>query len=401
MKGERGISMCQRYAAGGVVICLLVVLSGYVGAYGQWVDTGLVQNGSFEDDPIEPEWPHYTASISGWTLTENGHLTNTAEGPFYSSALGPIPHGSQVHGKQHPGALSQDLPGLRDGWEYQLQFYVNCRNNYDPMDLTVTIGSHALFGPETITTTNPFRLIERAFVYDAMWGDTLTFLYTDPQGDSTILIDDVRLFMQHAEAYSVSYAAHPEAGGTVSGPATIYEDGAPGDSIKVTLNVNPGWSLVTVGASNGTLTHEEDNIYILSGVTGNTTIAAEFSPDHLLVAPVGNTNIPARLGDSPILAVSVYGATGPVSFQWYRLTVITPEKIPGATASSYVITEFKEADAGDYQCEVYDAGEDETAWSPVFTVTVGPDLPAASMFGTALAVAIIAAAGAALSRRRR
>jgi len=142
----------------------------------EWLsgEVNLVANPSFEVDPIPPTYPHYTTSITAWTANP-GSLLNDATGPFYNAALGPIPHGLQVYGKQGAGTLSQNLGGLYHGRSFRLAFHVNNRSGFPPMDLSVTLGSQTLYGPTTIST-NPgvFHYVFLGpFQYDSAWGTTL------------------------------------------------------------------------------------------------------------------------------------------------------------------------------------------------------------------------------------
>ncbi len=92
MMREHGINV-SRIGLGAV--CLLALFAGTPLAYGQWIDTGLVTNGSFEANGLPPTWPYYTGTISGWSLV-GGHMINSdASGPFHEVGfLGSVPHGT-------------------------------------------------------------------------------------------------------------------------------------------------------------------------------------------------------------------------------------------------------------------------------------------------------------------
>ena len=57
--------------------------------------------------------------------------------------------------------------------------------------------------------------------------------------------------------------------------------------------------------------------------------------------------------------------------------------------------------AGEYQCAVYDSVLAEEAWSPVFTLVVGTDVPVATALGLVLISAVTALAGVTVLRKRR
>ncbi len=155
----------------------------------------VVVNGSFESPRAITEPPGYTTSIPGWTLCSNfGHILNRASGPFYTYALGPIPEGDQVYGKQGAGVLSQRIRVLQHGLPFSLSFQVNCREGNDGMDLTVKLGRHILWNGTITTRLGEFHSITYEGVYDSDWGNTLSFEFTNPRGDATLLLDDVHLW---------------------------------------------------------------------------------------------------------------------------------------------------------------------------------------------------------------
>lgn len=158
----------------------------------------------------------------------------------------------------------------------------------------------------------------------------------------------------------------------------------------------------------GIFTHWEGDA---SGNEPNTTVlmnddkvvtAVFVALDPLLVDADGETYVTKPAGESATFAVVVSGDVGPLSYQWYR---ITNDKaltlIPDAIESSYTLFDISEADEGDYQCEVYDHGRDETAWSPVFTLVLGASLPASGLLGLTLAALATAIAGTSILKKRR
>ena len=131
-------------------------------------------------------------------------------------------------------------------------------------------------------------------------------------------------------------------------------------------------------------------------------VTAVFDPDGLSVHAVGGTYLATPAGQSATFAVVVYGDIGPLSYQWYR---ITEDKaavlIPDAVESSYTVFDISEADAGDYQCEVYDHGRSESAWSPVFTLVLSEAMPVSGLMGAAAVGLAMAFAGARMLKKRR
>ncbi len=234
----------------------------------------IVANGAFERDTI-PESPGYTENVAEWiTCNEHGHILNDKNGPFYTAALGPIPRGGQLYAKQGAGELSQPLVGLRDGNDFYFQCRVNCREGNAGMELTIKLGTHVLWTGLIEPHHDKFQEITHKGTYSADWGDTLSFIFANPQGDATVLVDDVQLWTQ--PVYTVSYHADPIVGGHVSGPETI----APGDEITIVPAPKDGFSLNTVTALNGSISKVSDSEFTLSNVTGgNTHVVAYFVSD--------------------------------------------------------------------------------------------------------------------------
>lgn len=154
----------------------------------------VIVNGGFETAELPPA-PGYVASLRGWSLGgAMGHIINNVSGPFYTSALGPIPEGDCVYGKQGAGVLSQRVPGLQHGRPFTLSFRVNCREGNEGMDLTVRLGHHILWHDTVAPNPGEFRAITCDGVHDSAWGSTLAFEFSNPRGDATLLLDDVQLW---------------------------------------------------------------------------------------------------------------------------------------------------------------------------------------------------------------
>ncbi|HPO15448.1 MAG TPA: hypothetical protein PLI09_18545 [Candidatus Hydrogenedentes bacterium] len=332
-------------------------------------EVNLVNNPSFEADPLPESWPHYTTSVTGWNAGA-GSLLNDSSGPFYTSGLGPIPHGAQLYGKQGGGTLSQAIGGLYHGRSFRLVFHVNNRASYPSMDLTATLGSQTLYGPVTIST-NPsvFHYVSAGpFQYDSMGDNTLTFHFTNPQGDSTILLDNVQLLSP--QSYTVTYQADPAIGGAISGPGNIAQSGSPGDSISVSVTPNPGFLLTNVAASNGNIVPAGGNEYTLSGVTAATIVMAYFEEDsgeggvegEIEGAPQEGEEVePLVIVEQPLgsilyvnmswaATILVEGGAGAIVYDWKKDGV----SLGWPSAMVNILGPLVETDAGVYSCTVSD-----------------------------------------------
>ena len=154
----------------------------------------LVVNGGFEASPVPPA-PGYASSIPGWVTGGGpGHIINDAEGPFYTPALGPIPEGSQLYGRQNAGVLSQSIFTLQDGQPFVFSARVNGRQGSNGMDLAVRLGQQTLWSDTVTETDGEFVEIQYEGTYESAWGHELRFEFSNPQGDATILLDDVQLW---------------------------------------------------------------------------------------------------------------------------------------------------------------------------------------------------------------
>ena len=249
-------------ALGVLLLCAAMPL-----AHGQGTD--LVVNGGFEANPVPP-YPGYTGTITGWTLG-GGDVLNNASGPFYQPANGPIPQGGMVYGHQGGGAISQTISGLSNGANCTLKFYRNLRVTA-PMKLTVLMGSQTLWGPTRILTTNPFVEETVNFTHNSAWGNTLTFSFTEPEGDATILLDHVRLFVSYTVTPSVT------GGNGAIAPNTAQPVNA-GSSVAFTMTPNSGYRLSQV-LIDGVRIDDLSTTYTFTNVYANHTIAASFAlPD--------------------------------------------------------------------------------------------------------------------------
>lgn len=175
----------------------------------------LIENGSFETPVVVPDdWPGYLDgdAVPGWTrINDMGGLNNNVDdgdepNPFMGAGR-PIPDGDQVYFVQQNVdesedmgvSLTQEIEGFQDGRYYTLSFYVGIRPNNDGMSLDVTLGDMELMEQTWFSNSSgPLELIELTFQYDsdAVGTPELSFNSIneeEPEGDNTILYDDVRL----------------------------------------------------------------------------------------------------------------------------------------------------------------------------------------------------------------
>jgi uncharacterized repeat protein (TIGR02543 family) len=314
----------QRLALSGLglaLICLLTLVAGAPAAYGQWVDTGLVQNNSFEANGLPGAWPHYTATINNWSLGGPGGkmINSDASGPFHEVAfLGNVPHGTYVAGAQGAGnTFSQAISGLVNGRWYRLDFYTNERfNDGGVMDLRVLMGSQIILPTTTITPTNPYRFFQQQFNYNAATGNTLILETLNATGDATILFDYVRILTPIS--YVVGYSPSPAAGGSISGPTSINHTGTPGDGITVTAVTNAGYTLNSIVASNGTISGSGAS-RTFSGVTANTTVTANFTPNNYTVTFDPQSGTAPAPASKVVTYNAAYGALATTARNGYTL----------------------------------------------------------------------------------
>lgn len=117
----------------------------------------------------------------------------------------------------------------------------------------------------------------------------------------------------------------------------------------------------------------------------------------LAVLADGPTVIDAIAGDTVSMSVTVTGAVGSVSYQWYREDGSKAwQAIPGANGNTLSFNPVALTDAGQYQCEVSDAVTSVN--SPTFTLNVSNGVPVAGPLGLLLLAAAVAGVG--VSRRR-
>lgn len=119
------------------------------------------------------------------------------------------------------------------------------------------------------------------------------------------------------------------------------------------------------------------------------------------VNAVGDTYFLRSVGDAVTFTVHAVNAEGDLTYQWYKMTAEKALTPVGLDLSSHTIDPINEGDFGSYQCHVYDASLAETAESPVFTLALSRNLPAAGILGLLVAAVLTGLAGAAVSRKRK
>jgi len=118
-----------------------------------------------------------------------------------------------------------------------------------------------------------------------------------------------------------------------------------------------------------------------------------------LTVTATGTTINAVVGDSVSMSVTVTGAVGAVSYQWYREDGSKAwQAVPGANSDTLTFNPVALTDAGQYQCEVSDAVTSVN--SPTFTLNVSNGVPAAGVAGLCLLGVTLAGLGT-LRRRNR
>jgi len=160
----------------------------------------------------------------------------------------------------------------------------NVTATFTPNSYTVTFNSHGGTAPSPGTKPVLYDAAYDALATTSRTGYAFDGWFTASTGGSEVTaITIVSTASDHtlyahwtAYTYTVGYVADPIAGGSVSGPESIAHDGTPGDTITVSAAANSGWSIDSVNASNGTIAFVSGSNYLLSGVTGNTTVTARF-----------------------------------------------------------------------------------------------------------------------------
>lgn len=233
----------------------------------------LIYNGSFEID-AHPGGVGYNHNPPiGWGGTGQ-HVINSINDPFHAGS-GPIPHGSQVYGCQGSGVINQIVGGLAHGTACSFSFHYNLRIGNPGMNLTVLLGNHTLFNTALITHTASYVPFTLNFNYDLSWGNDLQFIFQNPGGDNTLLLDDVRLVA--VPTYRTVTASVSGGHGTISpsGVNQVLYNGRP----VFTLTPDPGYRVSTIRI-NGVLQQEMGIHYAMPNVLVDSTLEVTFGlPD--------------------------------------------------------------------------------------------------------------------------
>jgi sugar lactone lactonase YvrE len=140
-------------------------------------------------------------------------------------------------------------------------------------------------------------------------------------------------------------------------------------------------------------------------VTGNMLNASFIAlntggPASLAAAILGNSPASGNTGDSHTFEVNVLGAAGAITYQWQKEDQADVfHTLPNGNDSWYFIPALDIEDNGRYRCVVTD-GVASVTTNPVELV-VAPKVPASGVWGLTGLVAVLAVAGALLSRPRK
>jgi hypothetical protein len=188
------------YVVAGVVALVLAI--------GHACAQPVIINPSFEIDSTPPS-PGYGA-ITGWLPDDaigTGYGLNEEGGPFADN--GTVPHGSRVAFMQDNGTLSQTVSGFIPGEKYFLVYRENARGlccGERHATLTAKIGGMTVVTEHEVPIvggSNPFRLVTSDAFTAAEAEMTLSFA-KGGIGDSTALIDDVRLLSRGSLQLAIS-----------------------------------------------------------------------------------------------------------------------------------------------------------------------------------------------------
>jgi len=164
----------------------------------------VIANPSFEASGLNFGFPGYVETggvgpdIAGWiksgsgNIAINGTAANTSGNPFADNGL--VPDGDNVLAIQNALTLSQTLTNLTIGQPYRLTLSYNSRTGDDPLAL-VTIDGNTAFDaavPE-VGGANAYYDLTYDFIATATT-TTLTIANQGATADSTLLVDNVRVF---------------------------------------------------------------------------------------------------------------------------------------------------------------------------------------------------------------
>jgi hypothetical protein len=168
----------------------------------------VILNPSFETDSTPPH-PGY-GTITAWlpdVAIGTGYGLNEEGGPFADN--GKVPHGTRVAFLQDNGVLSQAVSGFIPGEKYWLVYRENARGlccGERSATLTAKIGGTTVVTEHEVTIvgdSNPFRLVTSE-AFTATEGQMTLSFTKGGFGDSTALIDDVRLLSRGSLQLAIS-----------------------------------------------------------------------------------------------------------------------------------------------------------------------------------------------------
>jgi hypothetical protein len=159
-------------------------------------DEVVIKNPSFEasGSPVGVGYVQ-PANMAGWDFTSGGRGVNvTGQGPFSDNGAG-LDQDSVLF-IQNASSMSQFVEGLEVGETYTLYYYVNARNCCGEGGVTayaVSFDEEILHEEEVLPVggNNPFHLRYHTFV--PAFSDGMLQFDTNPQGDHTLLLDDIHI----------------------------------------------------------------------------------------------------------------------------------------------------------------------------------------------------------------
>jgi hypothetical protein len=203
-----------------------------------------ITNPSFEIDAVPPH-PGY-GSITGWTPGGgliDGYGINESNGAFADN--GSIPHGTRIGFIQDNGTLSQRVSGFTLGAPYWLAYRENARGlccGERTATLSVLVDGTTVVADHVLAIAgemNPYRLVTSEKFTASATDMTITFV-KGGTGDSTALIDDVRIFTTNSLRLAIAFQE-----GNVP---VIHIEGIPGRMVTLEYNdslMPEGWQDLT------------------------------------------------------------------------------------------------------------------------------------------------------------
>jgi len=125
--------------------------------------------------------------------------------------------------------------------------------------------------------------------------------------------------------------------------------------------------------------------------------------NHLAVVPPGLEDATAAEGDTFTFSIAVTGGLDPINFEWAKDDGAKAyQVVQSGPSNALVFPSLVDADGGDYQVTITDAGSDVLAdQSTQATLTIDAGVPVAGMAGLLALVASSGLAGALTLRKRR